>query len=72
MAQVKKEHMDDMRHLEDDLIAKRKEHEDNLKKLLKERKARVLKELTDEKQRFDATLDNHSHYVQSSINKQNH
>lgn len=51
MAQVKKDHMDDMRHLEEDLIAKRKEHEDHLKKLLKERKARALKELTDEKQR---------------------
>lgn len=57
MAEVKKEHMDDMRNLEEDLIAKRKEHEDNLKRLLKERKARALKELTDEKQRFDSRLE---------------
>lgn len=59
MAQVKKDHLDEIHHLEESLLQKHTEHELKLKKTLMEKKLHSLNE--HEKQRLENHLAIYSH-----------
>lgn len=51
MSEVRKEHEDDMRKLDEIMQMNRKAHEEKLKRALEEKRIARLKELTDEKEK---------------------